>query len=192
MAQVPLTSYEWWSLFYQAILAGVAVVGLPVIWYQIWRGRADRSEDAKKQRAELEADHDRRKKQATVESCAELRDKWREHRVAIRSKLGHGPIDDAKLATAQADPELEGQIISLLSSLETFAAGANAEVFDADLISGICGSYLIAVWDDLERYIHEQQRIGGKSIYSEFAILVEGMHRRRAPVPLQPVKKPVP
>lgn len=176
---------EAWSTLAGTI---IATVGLAVVWYQLRKHRKERAADNRKQLAELEADHDRRRMQATIEMANGLRSQWRQSKMAIRAAIGEGKITEEKLETINASEDLRERVHDLLSNVEHFAAGANAEVFDTKLIDRMCGGYMMGIADDFELVIRESRRAHATA-YTELTTMVRELHKLREAGPGPKVKR---
>ena len=79
---------------------------------------------------EIKADHDRRKKEATVAYVNSIREQYRTIRLRLDDKFGEGNT----INIDQIDKDAERNLIEILSLLEHLSAGVNTNVFDFDLI----------------------------------------------------------
>jgi hypothetical protein len=177
-----MTTAESWALIIDGGGATIALVGLGVVWYQLWRHRIERRADSTRQRRELEADHDRRQKQATIEYLSRVRLAWVEARRSIRKSLGKGSINHDRLKQIEANETIDEEIRGLCGALEELAVGVNTEVFDRDVVNMMCGTFLIGVYDDFEMYVKSCQK-DMPTCYTEFESLVDYLKRKRKPGP---------
>lgn len=178
---------ESWSLIVDGAGATIAIVGLFVVWYQLYRHRTERRTDSDRQRMELEADHDRRQKQATIEYTSNVRVAWVTARRKLREALGEGKLTHDKVQQIMKQPEIDQQVRDLLGALEELAVGTNIEVFDREVIGMMCSSFLIDMYDDFEAYITASQR-EQPTYYVEFENLVRYLKDKRKPAPGPKVK----
>jgi len=139
-AAVPMTSFEIWSLVVTGGQLALGAVGLPIIWYQLRLHRKERADDNQQVRRELEADHDRRKKQVTIDYLVRTRPAWRLARGEIQKAVGSGKLNEEKLRTINASPDLDKQVHGFLGDLELFAVGVNSDVLDGGIVYSTCGS----------------------------------------------------
>ena len=123
-------------------------------------------------------DHDRRRKQATIEYINDVRDRYRaEHRHLLRV-LG-GPVNAESVEKIQSNPELNARLLDLLGLFEGLAAGVNAGVFDVELLNRVSGGYLIRVFETYKAYMLARRQSRWPSLYREFEELVENLRKLR-------------
>src|SRR5438034_1101016 len=88
-----MSNYEFWSLVTGFGTIVVALGGLLAVWYQVRLGRLDRAADSAAERKRLEADHDQRRKQVTIEYLNQVRSTWRTDRKDIEAVTRKGALD---------------------------------------------------------------------------------------------------
>lgn len=136
------------------------------------------------------ADHDRRRKQATIEQMldvrSEYRDKWYKFRES--SEGGEDDREDAitKDEAREIDktPERRKQVEDILSLFEHLSTGVNTEVFDIALLNRLSGQYIINVFVRCQgfiAYVREKDKEEGRGTkyYEEFYQLVRKLQRLR-------------
>lgn len=129
------------------------------------------------------ADHNRRRKQATMERLAGVRSEYREKVLQLRGP-GAGPITDEEAREIEADPERRKQVEDLLSLFEHLATGVNCDVYDLAVLNRLSGQYFIDVFDTYERYMarvreNEKQKGRRTRYWQEFYIMVNNIRRLR-------------
>ena len=114
-----MTAYEQWSLFFEGGVLLVSFLGLLGVYVQLKLNRRDRTVDSTKQLTALKADHDRRKKQATVEYLGNLRPQWREKWKELSQALGvapQKPLLEAHVTKVLDTPDLQYAVDDYLGS----------------------------------------------------------------------------
>lgn len=149
---------------FETISLIIAVLGISVIWLQI------------------KADHERRKKQATIEFLNSIRPVWLENETRIYKSLGRRGLTEADIPKILEDDDLRESIKTLLGRLEYMAVGINTGVFDEYILYRMAASYLIKIYHRLYPYIIYIQKNKNPYAYVEFKELVikfEDLKRRR-------------
>jgi len=154
---------------YLAVIESIAVIlGVVFIVIQI------------KQRVKVSrADHDRQKKQATIEYYNSL------------SSDSYEFLDDIKgrkldLSLVNSDKTLRKSVIRYLSRLERLSVGVRNDVYDFNIINLMSGRFLIKKYEQFEIFIKES-RIQKKApvLYKEFELLVKMLDDFRKKYPEQ-------
>jgi len=154
---------------YLAVIESIAVIlGVVFIVIQI------------KQRVKVSrADHDRQKKQATIEYYNSL------------SSDSYEFLDDIKgrkldLSLVNSDKTLRKSVIRYLSHLERLSVGVRNDVYDFNIINLMSGRFLIKKYEQFEIFIKES-RIQKKApvLYKEFELLVKMLDDFRKKYPEQ-------
>jgi len=131
-------------------------------------------------------DHDRRRKQATIEFVGSVQPIFGDSHEELEELFGPDTITETfahRIWTSDTfdekdDPELEaakkGKLVlrSYLNRIEHIAAGANTGVFDKDLLHRLSGNFLVRMWDRYSNFIKIVQKELGKKRYSEFETMV--------------------
>ncbi len=90
------------------------------------------------------ADHERRKKQSTVEYLNNIRTHYRSVTNKLVEKFGSSAIN-----LSEIDDDTKNEIKELLSILEHMSVGINTEVYDYDILKRMSGSYLVSRYKQL-------------------------------------------
>jgi hypothetical protein len=149
-----MTPYEQLTLMVATTTAGILI-------FQVWLALRT-----------LVADHERRKKQATLEFVQQIRPVWLEAKHALEEKWGKDPLTSCELDEIDNDFQLLKLVRSLLGLLEHLSVGMNAGVFDKELLYRMSGSQLISIYQWLHTYIARAQK-NIPTAYIEFQELVQ-------------------
>ena len=123
------------------------------------------------------ADHDRQKKQSTIEFYNSI------------STESYQLLDEIKgrrmnWSTVNSDKKLRKSVVRYLSRLERLAVGVASDVYDFDILFLMSGRYLIKKYDQFQLYI-EEARINksAPTLYIEFELLAKRIdhHRKKHP-----------
>jgi len=112
------------------------------------------------------ADHDRQKKQSTIEFYNSISS---ESQVLLDNIVGKS-LD---LSSVNSDKALRKSVIRYLSRLERLAIGVASDVYDFEVLALMSGRYLSKKYIQFEKYI-EEARIAKEApmLYKEFELLV--------------------
>jgi len=113
----------------------------------------------------FKADHERRKKQSTVEYLNNIREQYRGLTNKLLSKF-----DENAINLSEIDAETKVEIKELLSILEHLSTGVNTGVYDYDIIKRMSGSYLVNRYKQMLPYIDNAQKTS-RTLYIEFETL---------------------
>ena len=119
----------------------------------------------------LKADHERRKKQATIEHVREIRPHWEKYRRWLDDQYGPDGLTETNLHKLNEDKEVRENVRALISSLEHLAVGVNTGVFDKDVLYRMSGTYMIRIYHQLRPFIKNVQR-QNKYAYVEYEDMV--------------------
>ena len=160
-----MSAYEFWSIVILAITA-VILAGTAVIFVVQTRIAL----------TVFQADHDRRRREATIHYMNQIRVRYRETNHEIIRRLGPGILDDNKISEIVQDEQLLDRVKDMLGLFEHLAVGANTDVFEVEMLSRMSGGYLKAVYRRFERYI-EQRRFETNSptLYIEYERFVNDL-----------------
>ena len=116
----------------------------------------------------FKADHDRRKKQSTLEFGSQLRRFIQPQKKQILKKYGNNIINIDEL-----DEEYINLIREYLEVVEDLSVGVNTEIYDLDIVNRMYGNFLINMYEKCAPYI-KKRRIeeGLNSLYEEYERLV--------------------
>lgn len=128
----------------------------------------------------FKADHERRKKEATIEYINNVRQLWSKNRQDFDKKFGaHShSLTDEDVSNINNDKELKETVRGLLGLLEHISVGMNTGVYDKNLLFRMSGKYLIDLFDRFKPYIKESQKENPYS-YIEFEELVVDFQERK-------------
>lgn len=147
------------------ILIAVSTAGI-LIWQVILAVQA------------FKADHERRRKQATIEHLLHLRPLWHESRRRIDERWGTGTLHDGALQEIDNDTDAHEAVKTLLGHLEHLAVGVNAGVFDKDLVFRGSAAHLIKIYHRMYPYIDRVQKTS-PTAYCEFRELVKEFEKKK-------------
>ena len=123
------------------VTAIAALVGLPMVYLQL--RMANKS---------FRADHERRKKQATIEHIREIRPLYNRASQRLDATYGTDLLSEAIVTKiVDDDQETREHLKQILTLLEYTAVGANIGVFDKDLWYRMSGTYLIRLYHRVRR-----------------------------------------
>ncbi|KKL28775.1 hypothetical protein LCGC14_2371770 [marine sediment metagenome] len=166
-------------------MLAISSSALIMVYYQLKLHRRERAADWERQLQALRADHERRKKQATIEVLGRVSPLWRKLRKDIEDGLKIKRLEILNkdhVDTIKNTPQLQDWTAELLNSLERVATGVNCKVFDIDLLFRCSATYLRRLYEQYETYITEKRQ-PPSTTYSEFAALMEELDRRRTVEP---------
>jgi hypothetical protein len=124
------------------------------------------------------AEHERQKKQATIEYVKAIRPLYREAKLKVDKKFGDKTLSEADVEELEKDFDTKESLKDLLSILEHAAVGMNAGVFDKDLWYRMSGSFLIRIYRRFYAYIKKAQQ-RQPSAYNEFLEIVIDFENRK-------------
>jgi len=131
------------------------------------------------------ADHDRQKKQSTIEFYNSI------------STESYQFLDDIKgktldLSFVNSDKTLRKSVIRYLSRLERLAIGVASDVYDFEILCLMSGRFLSKKYIQFKKYIDET-RIAKDApmLYKEFELLVANIDEYRKKYPEQTVNKTI-
>jgi len=110
----------------------------------------------------FKADHERRKKQSTVEYINKIRRYYREVTNKLIDEFGDNAIN-----LDQINATVRNDIKELLSVLEHMSTGVNTGVYDFEILNRMSGSFLVSRYHQLYPYISHAQR-KNPTFYIEF------------------------
>ena len=159
-----MTVFERWSLIgvYAAIV--VNIIAFLVV---VWQLRLLAHQNRQGQQANTQ-DHDRRRKQATLEFFAAIHDKQIEFRKTMPNVWASVEIAALIENALNGDIAAEKNIIGYLNMYEHLAAGARTDIFDLDVINQLAGGWLILLERNYRPYIMHLRKIRGEfDVYGE-------------------------
>lgn len=130
----------------------------------------------------FKADHERRKKQATIEYAGQI---LREARFKLDARYRSRILTNEELAKLIDTPEDYAEWRNALGVFEHLAVGVNAGVYDKDILYRMSGSYIIELFSLVEPYVL-LKRETLPFAYAEFEKLArefEARHQTRRLIP---------
>jgi hypothetical protein len=125
------------------------------------------------------ADHDRLKKQSTIEFYNALSTESYQFLDNIKGKT----LD---YASVNHDEKLRKNVIRYLSRLERLAIGVASDVYDFQVLCLMSGRYLTKKYNQFEKYIKEaREHKNAPTLYKEFELLVVKIEKYRDDHPEQ-------
>lgn len=124
----------------------------------------------------FKADHERRRKQSTIEYVNVIRERYRPINNSLANKFGGNHV----INLSEIGPSDKSDIIELLSVVEHLAVGVNVKVYDIEVIEKMAGTYFLRMYRRLEPYI-VNARNNNKKAYTEFESMKSKIELLRAP-----------
>lgn len=125
-------------------------------------------------------DHERRRKQATIEYFEDITFKLYNTQARFNSKFNPQSIDIAMLDT---NSELLKDATEILAAFERLCVGVNTEIFDFDILERMAGSYLIVLYSYFSPYIEKIRSDNSrKNSYKEFESVVNHIKQKRGSI----------
>lgn len=124
-------------------------------------------------------DHERRRKQATIEYFENMTSKLFDIEATFDSKLT-GSNENINI---NEDADKLKKAVNILVAFEQLSVGVNAGIFDFDILERMAGSYLINIFSIFYPYIKETRKDATHSnSYIEFERLVDKIKEKRHPI----------
>jgi len=137
----------------------------------------------RKQTKASRADHDRQKKQSTIEFYNYISTESQ----SFLDEIGGKKMD---LATVNSDKLLRKSVVRYLSRLERLAIGIATNVYDFDVLNLMSGRYICKKFNQLKKYIDESRIAKNAPIlFIELELLAKRIEEQRAANPNQTVGK---
>lgn len=145
------------------ILSNIAVViGMIIALVQLKK----LIESNKLQRQSIVADHDRRKKQSTIEYFTVINNETHLLLSYIRESYSISPITVDQI---QKDAELLKNVQRYLSLMERLAVGVRTNVYDINIINNICGASIMFNYKRFSEFIiWRRKENSSNTTYCEF------------------------
>ncbi|RDE24285.1 hypothetical protein DV711_01460 [Motiliproteus coralliicola] len=117
------------------------------------------------------ADHDRRKKESTLNAYNTIRDSFRQLNNEICSALSieknqASPISKDILTRILSEPVHRDKVVTLLSYIQRFGVGVKHKIYDTEVLCDLSGSAFINFYKRLSPYI-EAARTENHLLYQE-------------------------
>ncbi|MER6443227.1 MULTISPECIES: DUF4760 domain-containing protein [unclassified Streptomyces] len=169
-----MTSYERWSLIasFGSLLVSVVAFGA-VAWQLLMLSRG------------TEQDHDRRRKQATMEYLTANMDRRKAlFDEGIPHERDHGAIAALVGLSLSGDDRATKLVASYLTTFNFLAVGAQTDAFDRRVIDEAWGGLILSVWNNYRPWVEEQRRLHGEPrVWENLEWLAGRMTPRRSGVP---------
>jgi hypothetical protein len=155
-----MTTIQWLALF-------ITLLTIPVQLYIAIR--------------RLRADHERQKKQSTIEDFG---DTYLLCRYEIEAKYGLEPITAATAEQIDSDLEKCAVFNKLLGTLEHMAVGVNTGVYDRDVVYRMSSGSMIGLRHRLHHYIeHRRKMLNQPKLFVEHERLASDFEKVYRPIP---------
>jgi Domain of unknown function (DUF4760) len=129
----------------------------------------------------LKADHERQKKQSTIEDFG---DAYLLCRYEIEAKYGLEPITAEASSKIDNDLEKCAAINKLLGTLEHVAVGVNVGVYDRDVVFRMSAGSMIRIRHQLHHYIEHRRRVLSQpKLFNEYEKLTRDFEAIYQPQP---------
>lgn len=151
----------------------IAVVNFGVM-VVVWRQLNINSEQLKIMRSSLIADHERRRKQSTIEYVNAIRGKYSPISRKLEEKFGWDHVINLK----EMDESEQRDIREFLAIVEHMAVGVETEVYDVDIVNRMSGRYFLRMRRILDPYISYAQSENPTS-YIEYDRMCERIRAKR-------------
>jgi len=159
------------------IIANISVVvGVVIAIMQLYKMRISNEQ----QKQTFIADHERRKKQSTIEFYNEINKETVTMRSLISDKSQSGIIS---IDVIEGDAKLVTSIKRYLSLMERFSVGVNTNVYDIGVFDRVSGAATVKTYYKLREYILNARK-KAPYIYTDFELMVqeiEGIRKKRFP-----------
>jgi hypothetical protein len=157
------------------IIANIAVfVGVIIAIIKLFQ----MEKSIKLQEKSIVNDHDRRKKQATLEYHTEMYNIAFPKLRMLREKFGAEKIS---VESISKDKELEEDVILLLNTYEHICVGINTGIFDINLYKLLFGMGTIKCYEQLEDFIDSLRRDRCPTVFADFKVTVSALKKMYAP-----------
>jgi len=125
-------------------------------------------------------DHERRRKQATIEYFEDMTSKLYDSQARFNTKFNRLDIDISELDT---DTELLKDATEILAAFERLSVGVNTKIFDFDILDRMAGSYLVVMYTRFAPYIAKVRTDALRvNSYTEFENVVVRIEKKRSPL----------
>ncbi|HEX6686722.1 MAG TPA: DUF4760 domain-containing protein [Candidatus Limnocylindrales bacterium] len=152
-----MTMFERWSLV--GVFAAIAV-NIIAFLAVIWQLRLLAHQNRQSQQAIVQ-DHDRRRKQATLEFFATTHDRQIEFRKILPNSWSSEEIVALIQKAVNGDTDTEKLIAGYLNLYEHFAAGVRAGIFDLEVTNQMAGGRIVAMQRNYQPWIEYRRRLHG-------------------------------
>jgi Domain of unknown function (DUF4760) len=153
-----MTTYEWTTIVIQILGFGVLISQVAVAIKAI------------------HADHERRKKQSSIEQLGSM---YRECRHDLEARFGTAPLTNDDIAKIQDDQAYEASVVRLLGVLEHIAVGVNSGIYDEEIVFRMSATSMIDIFKRLELYIRYRQKHVNTACYIEFNYMIRKFENKK-------------
>ena len=129
--------------------------------------------------ASFMADHERRKKQATIDYVREVRPLYTKCRRVIDERYGIDVLSDKDVEEIVTENgEIRNNLKEILTQVEFIAIGVKTGVFDKDLWYRMSGAYMVRIYHRFRPYIKYIQK-SNPNAYIEFEEVAQEFEARK-------------
>ena len=122
-------------------------------------------------------DHERRRKQATIEYFEDMTSKLYDSQATFNTKFNQLDIDISELDT---NNDLLKDATEILAAFERLSVGVNTKIFDFDILDRMAGSYLVVMYTRFAPYIAKVRTDASRvNSYQEFENVVDCIKKKR-------------
>ncbi|MFC8274650.1 DUF4760 domain-containing protein [Streptomyces sp. NPDC057271] len=166
-----MTPYERWSLLASFGTLFVSVVAFGALAWQLLMLSRNTAQD-----------HDRRRKQATMEYLTAIMERRKElYDAGIPDERDHVAVSALVSLSLSGDAAATKLITSYLSALNYLGVGTRSDAFDRAVVDQAWGGLIIAVRDNYAPWIEAQRQAHGEPrLYEDLQWLAGEMTPRRA------------
>jgi len=122
------------------------------------------------------ADHERRRKQATIEYAGQL---LREARMKIDVRYRFQALTSEDINKVMSNPEEEAELRNILGVFEHLAVGVHAGVYDRDILYRMSATYIISIFQRVKAYIDVAREKFSPNAFTEFERLATEFKSRK-------------
>lgn len=168
-----MTSYERWSLIVSSGALFVSVVAFGGLAWQLRMLSRSTAQD-----------HDRRRKQATMEYLTAIMDRRKVlYDEGIPDERDEAAVSELIARARSGDRPAVKLITSYLTTFNYLGVGARTDAFDRAVIDQAWGGLVIAVWSHYRPWVETQRTERGEPrLYEDLQWLADGMTPRRTGV----------
>ncbi|NUT38077.1 MAG: DUF4760 domain-containing protein [Hamadaea sp.] len=167
-----------------------AVTNIVVFGVLLWQLRVLRSQITQTGHATL-LDHDRRRKQATIEFYATTLHQQRQLREVLPHDRESGKVDRVVRRALAGDDTLNKAIADYLTLHNLIAVSVRSDVFDVSVIDHIFGGRLMQLEANYRAWVtHARESLNYPTMYSDIEWLAGEVARRRGIARMMPDEAP--
>jgi hypothetical protein len=126
------------------------------------------------------SNHERMKKQSTIEYINQLRATYRTLNHELIKGIGADPVGEEKYNKLINDVDMFEKLKQLLGMFEHLSLGVRTGVYDFDMVDLMSGAFMYGVFSQWRYYIDKRRALeNGKGRYVEFQWLVNKIESSR-------------